>query len=174
MLEALVAIFLYVVGLTAVLALAGSSLQLLADARRGFLAARVAREGIEMVLSKHQNHLVCRASGSCPLTHWQDNLLGSFEVDAREAGRIDPEQQFQAFSATPLCTVILPIEHKGKFTQCTGVNDVPLPGTMTRQVTVENLDGTKEKARVRVEVAWDRRPGRRTSLILEEVIFGAG
>lgn len=172
LLESVVAIFLYVVGLTAVLALAGSSLKLLTEARGGFLAARAAREGMEMVLSKHKNHTACLDAGTCPLTHWQDNLLGTFEVDAAEADRIDPDKQFLAFSRTPLCVVTLPMEHKGKFSQCTTSEEVPLPGTMTRAVTVEQIDS--ERARVRVEVTWDKRPGRRASLILEEVVFGAG
>lgn len=171
LLEAVVGLFLYAIGLVAVLALVATSLSLFNDIRKGFLATRVAREGIEIVFSKHQNHLVCVTAGTCPIANWQNNLIGVFEVDARESDRIDPDKQFRAYSGTSLCAVDTPVEQKGKFTQCTVAGERPLPGSVTRTVTIERIDD--EKARATVTVAWDKQRGARASLVLEEMLFAA-
>ncbi len=173
LLEALVGLFLYATALAAVLALVATSLSLLSETRGRFLAARVAREGLEMVFSKHQNHLLCLTSGTCPIANWQDNLIGDFEVDAMEAERIGPERQFQAYSNTPLCTVVTPAEHRGKFTQCTGAGERPLPGAVRREVQIEPIGSDGEKARVMVTVSRDTRRGGRKAMVLEEVLFAA-
>jgi hypothetical protein len=170
LLEALVGLLIFATALVAVISLVTSSLIFFTDARRSFAAARAAREGMEMAVAKHQNHVLCVTSGSCPISDWQDNLLGDFEVDATETNRLEPNQRFRDFDATKtLCTAVNPPKHQDKFTRCSG-SHVPLQGNVTRKVTMEQLDS--ERVKLLVDVSWDRRRGGRASLVLEGVLFG--
>ena len=74
-LETLVAVVLFSFAITAAMGLTTASLRIFAEARRSFIASQIAREGVEMVLAKHANHIVCLLGGSCPISDWQDNLV---------------------------------------------------------------------------------------------------
>ena|SRR3989344_731971 len=179
LLEVLVGLLIFVVALVAVIGLLVSSLWLFADAQRSFVAARAAREGMEMVLAKHQNHILCQkagdsyAGGGCQITTWWENLVGeevddSFEVDVTEPNRLDPNQRFRDFSGEILCTAVN-LPDTGKFTQCNG-NEAELVGNVTREVTIQYLNN--DQAKVSIEVTWDRRRGGRASLVVETILFG--
>lgn len=171
LLEALVGIFLFATAFTAVMTMVAGSLSLLGDARRTFIATRAAREGMEMMLGKYENNAACLLSGSCPISTWQDNLIGVWEVDATKANQIDPQKKFDTYTGRKLCVAKSPPREKGKFTPCQGGSDVPLAGAVTRKVTVQWLDN--EKAYVVVEVSWDRRSsGSRHTMRLEEMLYG--
>lgn len=131
-----------------------------------YIAAKIAQEGIELVLNKKESHIQCViANPSCPITNWQQGLIGSFQVDVTRTNDLRPGQSFQTFNPSSyICIIPHGIPHEGKFSYC-GSNY--LSPKYTRRIIVNSVNA--HTARVRSIVSWY--DGQR-SLTLESMIYG--
>lgn len=169
LLETIVAISILAVAASGFMSLVVGSLQAF-DATHGrALATKIAQEGIEIAVSKRNNHVFCIRSGSCPISDWQTNLVGDWEVDISEPDRLLPNRSFRAYNPNNfLCVKTNPPQDAGKFGYCGNGQDV-IPGNYTRKVQILSIDA--EKVLVRSTVTWKRRIQSAT-FTLEEVLFG--
>lgn len=169
LLETLIAIVVFVLVLSALISLVVFSLRSFETAKQKYLAAKIAQEGMELLINKRDNHIFCLAtSEACPINDWQDNLIGSWQVDASESDRLLPERQFRLYDPSNFICVIKGGSKDGVFGYCGNPADY-LPGSFTREVRVESLN--YESVLVKTIVRWQVR-GADKEKIFEEVLFG--
>ena len=169
LLETLVAISVFVLVLSALISLTVISLRSFEVAKQKYLAAKIAQEGMELLINKKDNHIYCLKSGKpCPIDDWQDNLIGSWEVDAGETNRLLAQQQFRPYDSNHYICLIKQGAEKGLFGYCGNPNDY-INGNFVREVKVESLNS--ESILVKSIVRWRVR-GINKETMFEEVIFG--
>ena len=169
LIETLVAATIFVAALGGFTTLAVLSLRSATTTELTYTAAKIAQEGMELAIGKRDNHVICIESGSCPISDWQDNLIGSWEVNATRPNDLEPQQRFQSYDQSrKLCFIKSPPHDRGKFGYCGNPGDA-IPENFTREVRITKLG--EEKILVASIVSWDKRFSTE-SLKLEEVLFG--
>lgn len=117
-----------------------NSLKNFRNSQEKYIAAKIAQEGIELAVNKKDNHVTCVfADPSCPIATWQENLLGTFEVEAADTSKLLPNNQFNPFNASRfLCILEHPSMDAGKYGYCS--SGAYLSPKYTRQVTITSLN----------------------------------
>lgn len=168
LIETLVAIAVISMVLTAFVNLALGSMRGKDTAELRYTAAKIAEEGIELVINKKDNHVLCvqEGGGTCPPigSNWQADLIGTWQVDATKDSQFLATGNFQTFNSNDFVC----LENSGLFSYCASP-DKRLPGNFTRRVVVQSLGS--ENIKITSIVNWDDRENNK-QLILEEVVFG--
>lgn len=100
LIEALVAFSILSIALAAFVSSTVTSMESLRRAENSHLASKLAQEGIEMVISKKNNHITCVNRGECG--SWRDNLSdGSYEVSSARASELRPSETFSSYAGDP-------------------------------------------------------------------------
>jgi type II secretory pathway pseudopilin PulG len=187
LIETIVAVAVLLIALIGLITLAVLSLRSFSASKENFVAGKIAQEGMELMLNKRENNLLCMRAGTCSLScasdqDWRKYLLHQngnscnfveedWEVDATKPGELLTGNNFQTFNAGSPRKICRQTSgrHAGKFKQCVGA-ETPIPGNYTRRIHVEPLT---DCSRIRVQsiVSWSGRFGPR-QLALEEVLFG--
>jgi len=174
LIETLVSLFILTLTLGGFISLVTTSLRSFDISKQSSVAGRVAQEGMELAISKRDNHVACVEDDSnCPISDWKENLLGNFEVGSADLNRLKPTLSFKSFDSTRvLCIIDTPAKNAGKFGYCSGGENsgTIIQGDYTREVQITALG--PEKVLVRSIVQWKKRNTTET-LILEEVLFGS-
>lgn len=169
LIEALTAFTILVMVLGSFITLVLLSMRSFEVSKRRYTAAKIAQEGMELTISKRDNHVLCVESGSCSLSDWKNNIIGSWEVDATQINQVLATGQFGSFdSSRKLCIKETPPKDAGKFGYCGNPADA-LPGEYTREVRITAI--SDEKVLAQSIVNWKSRFFS-DSLVLEEVLFG--
>jgi Tfp pilus assembly protein PilV len=187
LIETMVAVTVLLITLIGLITLAALSLRSFSASKENFVAGKIAQEGMELMLNKRENNLLCMRAGTCTLScasgnDWRKHLLRQegvsctfnaqdWEVDATKPDELLAGNDFQTFntgSPRKICRQASGA-HAGKFKQCVGT-ETPIPGNYTRRVRAEPI---VDCSRIRVQsiVEWTGRFGPK-QLILEEVLFG--
>ena len=170
LLETLVAILVVTIALSSFISLVTISLKSLNTAEKRYMAAKIAQEGMELGISKRNNHLFCMQGGSCHLSDWQDRLIGSWEVDATQTNQLLATGHFIPFDSSDyICLVENPHLHAGKFGYCAGESS-DIHGSYSREVLITRLGA--ENILLQSIVKWKDKNTTK-ELILEEVLFGS-
>lgn len=173
LLETLVAISILVLVLAGFFSLVVISLRSFEVSKQKYLAAKIAQEGIELLVNKRDNNVFCiEGGGSCAISDWRENLIeggiGSWEVDATKTNQLIalPAQKFKIYDPSRFICIVEVGPYIGMFGYCPVKY---LSGNFTREVEVTGL--SNEKILVKSIVRWQDR-GIPKELILEEVLFG--
>lgn len=174
LIEAIVSITLLVMTVGAVMGATTLSFEGYRTAQKNYTAAKIAQEGIELVVNKRDNHSHCVSSNEdCPIEQWHQNLRGTWQVDATKPEQLLPENTFDTYDSDHvLCKVTDPEKDIGKFGYCDEVTGEVIRGNYNRKVEVSNIPGGGgglNKVRVESTVTWDEDK----SYTLEEVLFGS-
>ena len=170
LLETLVAILIITVVLSSFMSLVTLSLKSFNTAKQRYIAAKIAQEGMELAVSKRNNNLFCVQVGTgCTISNWQDNLIGSWEVDATKVEQLLPGEEFSQFDDSDyICLAEIPASHRGRFGYCNNPLEY-VRGNYTREVVITSLG--PEKILLKSIVKWtDRLLAKQ--LVFEEVLFG--
>jgi len=166
LIETLVATSIIVLVLSAFVNLALGGLRGVDTAETRYKAAKIAEEGIELVVNKKDNHVLCVQENGCPPLggNWQNRLIGTWEVDATRDNELLATGNFQTFNPGNFVC----LENSGLFSYCSSPVK-KIPGDFTRKVVVQSLGS--EKIKITSTVNWKDRNDNK-ELILEEVVFG--
>lgn len=143
------------------------------QAKRSYVAAAIAGEGMEMVAAKVKNNKRCLDNpGGCTLApgNWKANLTGgtgSFRVDINEVSELWPGNAWDEYNTSNperLCIV-----DNGTYGYCGEDPDKVIAGDYTREVEIESINSDIIKARV--TVSWTSASGNRTNVILENRFY---
>lgn len=170
LLETLVAILIITVALSSFISLVTLSIKSFNTAKQRYTAAKIAQEGMELAISKRTNNLFCVQEAGCAISDWQDNLIGSWQVDATKVDQLLPGEQFTNYdSSNYLCLAETPASHRGRFGYCGDPSEY-INGNYTREVVITSLG--PEKILLKSMVSWTDRILNK-QLIFEEVLFGS-
>ncbi|MDP2668714.1 MAG: prepilin-type N-terminal cleavage/methylation domain-containing protein [bacterium] len=145
-----------------------------------YLGTKIAEEGIELVINKRDNNLICAKSDTCSLPcGWKYGLLRnpggcaliakSWNVDATKPDRLLAGNLFDDYNSSG--KICIKPGFQNKFGICSGA-ETPIPGNYNREVRVTNADGASFPAvNVRSTVTW-KSGGVNYSVILEQILFG--
>lgn len=166
LIETLVAITILSLVLAAFVNLALGGMRGMDTAELRYMAAKIAAEGMELVVNKKDNHVLCVQESGCPPLggNWQNNLTGTWQVDATKGNQLLATGAFQSFSSGNFVC----LENSGLFSYCSA-EPKKVPGNFTRKVIVQSLGS--ENIKITSIVNWDDR-GDKKELILEEIVFG--
>lgn len=144
-----------------------SSLKSFRLSQEKYVAAKIAQEGIELAVNKKDNHVQCvKADPSCPLSDWQENLLGSFEVESGRSTELRPQSSFQSYDSNHvICVKRNPPKDFGKFGYCSAEPQYNLSANYNREVIITRLNANS--VQVRSVVRWKNNK----SLTLESLLF---
>lgn len=118
-----------------------TSLKSFRDAQEKYIAAKIAQDGLELAINKKDNHVQCVAADpTCPITSWQQNLIGSFQVEAAKPNQLRPNSTFSAYSSANIVCLLEPSPNKGKFGYIGTGACGDLPAKYTREVTITSID----------------------------------
>ncbi len=150
--EALISFSILVVALAAFTNSMLTTLEGFERAENSHLASKIAKEGIEMVMSKRSNHIECERTGCPELSEWRDGLEeGSYEISAARIEELLPGNDFFSYAGVregrPLCflDVASGSTVANKFGYCTGPpgqrdgSGDPIPGSFSRELKIEDL-----------------------------------
>jgi hypothetical protein len=142
-----------------------SSIRDYRNAEERYTAAKIAQEGMELAQNKKDNNVQCIAANvDCPLSDWQDDLVGDFQVDATRTGDLVPGGRFAAYNSTNyVCIVTSPASQAGKFGYC-GASGYLAP-KYTREVKITALND--HEVSVVTTVKWDSSK----SIVLQSLLF---
>ena len=169
LLETLVSFTIITLSLVSIITLAASSVQSFHNAKHQYLATKTSQEGMELAINKRDNNVLCMKSNSCSLSSWQDNLIGTWTVDATDTDRLLANRTFRTYNASDLiCVKTNPPRDRGKFGICQG-SEQPLQGDYNRSVSITSLSA--QAILVRSTVTWRTRLFPR-SVVAEQVLFG--
>lgn len=153
------------------------SMHSVTSSEQKYLAAKIAQEGMELLLNKKENHVMAIENGKKieGSDDWQTNLLGpgeasaSWKVDAVKAEELLHTGKFDTFDSGKYLCFETNLPNRGKFTQeCGGAEKIP--GDFTREVVVEKR-GYEDRIFVKSIVRWKNK-GLARELILEGLFFG--
>jgi len=142
------------------------------NSKEKYLAAKIAQEGMELMINKRDNNIICVSTACGPVNDWKDNLTGSWQVEAQRVSDLAPSGKFSNFSdSNYICWNDSGLT-TGQFSYC-GDPQKYVPGQFTREVNVTTINNNI--LLVKSIVKWQT-PGV-TSLthefILEETLFGS-
>ncbi|HET8575279.1 MAG TPA: prepilin-type N-terminal cleavage/methylation domain-containing protein [Candidatus Paceibacterota bacterium] len=152
--------------------------------REYYTAAKIAQEGMEIVINKRDANLRCVAianSGGtpCPISDYQQNLInddgsdGDWEVDAVTYPTMGIATKFNKFNPNDYLCVTPPVppnDPGGRYGYNCGAGSTPIPGNFTREVKIHKIDSTK--LHVTTIVRWTSQ-GQSKQIALEEVLLGS-
>ncbi|OGZ35844.1 MAG: hypothetical protein A3A94_01665 [Candidatus Portnoybacteria bacterium RIFCSPLOWO2_01_FULL_43_11] len=166
LLETLVAISVLVIVFGALVSLMVASLRSFEMAKQRYTAAKIAQEGMELLINKKENNILCIESGSCSIPNWRNRLIGSWEVDATKPDELLPLRRFNNYNSRRyLCLT----GTESRFEYC-GDPDEYINGNFRREVKV--ISRGSEKILVESVVRWQSRGGVNKDLTLTTVLFG--
>jgi prepilin-type N-terminal cleavage/methylation domain-containing protein len=168
LLETLIAILILSAVLSGFISVVIISLRSFETAKQKYLAAKIGQEGMELLINKKDNNVICVESGSCPISDWQENLIGSWEVDATEINSLLPAQTFNSYDPSNYICIIETGPDAGMFGYCGDPKNY-IDGNFTRELNVISLGN--ENILVKSIVRWKNR-GISKELTLEEILFG--
>lgn len=157
--EALVSVLILSASLVAITSLFTRALQATMIGQQYLIASKLAQEGVEMIRVKRNNNLIAQGDGSTPNIDWDDNLYGTFEIEASQAFTGPGGENILAHGET-LSPAQNPARalriytsgiHEGKYTYTTNGTGF-VPGNFTRVITVTNINA--HSASVRATVRW--------------------
>jgi hypothetical protein len=138
-----------------------------------YIAAKIAQEGIELATNKKVNHMECvTGNPGCPITTWQQNLLGDFMPESADTTDLLPANSFPAFNSTKkICIIRVPPKDTGKFGYCDGIGTIGVdyPQNFRREVKITAVNSYSVLAQS--IVTWNTN-GTAKSLKLESILFG--
>lgn len=157
LIEALVAIFILSLALAAFVSSTVTSIRSFENAENFHLASEIAKEGIELVINKKENHITCVNTVDCvDISNWQENLTeGSFEISSSRPKELLPDGQLNEYidlyQDRHLCFIDMDIGESsvsniGKFGYCTGPLEsrdgvgTVIPGNFIREIRLKNLN----------------------------------
>lgn len=146
------------------------SFRLLHTAENKYLATRIAEDGMELFISKKNNHVFCIESGGCPsLSSWQDGLVGNWEINAKKSNQLLAHGNLSSFDPGDYICIIPSGNDAGKFGYCGGTSN-DLPGNFTREISTTAL-GT-DKIYVKSIVKWKDVGVPQKTITVEAVLYG--
>ena len=186
LLETLVSATILITTLVGFITLAALSLQTYQTTKQRYIASKIAQEGMELVMNKRDNNVLCVKSGSCSDLScasgedWRKGLLDQLGASCNftdEQWAVDATKPHQLLSAntfdvygggtSPICIQSGGTD-AGKFKHCEGA-ETPIPGNYTRRVEIEEMGD--ERIKVRSIVTWKTRSFTH-QVELDSVIFG--
>jgi len=148
------------------------------SSRALYLGSKIAEDGIELVVNKRDNNVLCVKPGNCSqLCSWKQGLLytpGSscnlrdhdWNVDATKPDQLLAGNWFDDYNPSSL--ICIKSVSQNKFGVCT--TETPITGNYNRKVTVTDVSGL-EAVNVKSTVTWTVN-GAPASVTLEEMLFG--
>ena len=149
-----------------------------------YLGTKIAEEGIELVINKRDNNVICAKSTTCSICDWRLGLLDypggssncsnlqdhNWDVDATKTDELLAGNTFAQYNpASLICTKPL---SGNQFGICSGA-ETPIPGNYNRKIEVLRVSGslTDSAVKVRSIVTW-RSKSVNYSVTLEQILFG--
>ncbi len=183
LIEALVAFSILAIAFGAFSSSFTTGIKAFKHAESSHLASKMAKEGMELVINKKQNHSRCYADGEC--LNWRDNLsVGSYEVSSVRPDDLLPGRTLREFDPSrPICFMDEFSSGKGKFGYCSGPGDLDgegdiVGGYFTREIVIESLgegmgEDDPDGIRVRSIVRWGGSPtDQQNKVELETFLYG--
>ena len=183
LIEALVALSILALVFTAFTSSVTTGIKSLRYAEEAHLASKMAKEGIELVVNKRNNHVSCVNDGEC--TDWKNNLRqGHYAVSSVRPEDLLPDAELSSHSGhlnSSLCFMAPESGHGGKFGYCVGPahyrdgdGDV-IPGGFKRHIEISSLGGGTDQKdpnglHVKSVVTWR---GGTQSVTLETFLYGS-
>ena len=172
--ETLVAITIMVVVLTSFVSLTLLGQRGFQTAKLKYTAAKIAQEGIELIINKKQNNVLCvlasLGGGPCSAWgSWQNNLIGTWQVDAAQRQRLRANQTLAPYVPGQHLCINTAGPNEGIFAYSCAGPDTDLPGNFERKVEVESLGSAN--IRIKSTVYWTDRTTTK-DLVIEEIVFG--
>ena len=152
--EALVAFSILIIAFTAFVSSTTVSMKAFLKAEEYQFANLLAMEGLELVISKKDNHNTCVFFGDC--VDWRTRLeAGNYEVSAFRVDELLPDKSFSSYSHASVhkprdICFLDESDNEGIFGYCTGPPAGPLqrdatgkviPGHFRREIVIENIGG---------------------------------
>jgi Tfp pilus assembly protein PilV len=134
--ETLVAVLVLSFMLVASVSLLSRTIQATSVSEDRFIAVKLVQEGMAIVKAKRNKNRRAGAS-------FDQNLIGTWEVDSTRKGQTAAGISFDVASAPPrtLCRRIAPATEAGKYWyDCTSADAAPLPGDFTRVIVVQPIN----------------------------------
>ncbi|MCI0565574.1 prepilin-type N-terminal cleavage/methylation domain-containing protein [bacterium] len=143
------------------------------NAERKYIALKIAQEGMELMISKRNNNVICLSNPTaCDITNWQEHLYHSCSAGP---------QGYEIFADDPeslLPGETLSVYHQGhyvcltegtfdRFTHCNSSSNIE--GSPQRRVRSCRIDD--EKIEVKSIVTWVDRSGAAKSVTIEKILF---
>ncbi len=170
--ETLVAVSIIVIVLASFVGLTLLGQRGFQTAELKYKAAKIAQEGIELIINKKQNNVLCVLSslggGPChSWSTWQNNLIGTWQMDATKRNDLKANNSLTNYSPGNYLCLLKNTPYEGLYSYSCSGNDTS--AHFDRKVEVTSL-GT-ENIRIKSTVSWLDR-GITKQLIIEEVVFG--
>lgn len=183
LIEVLISLLILAVVMAGFIAAVVLSIRAFRLSRARYLGTKIAEEGIELVINKRDNNLICAKSDTClvpAMCSWQEGLLkglgscpslNSFDwnVDATKPDQLLAGNFFDDYnSSSKIC--VKPA-FQNKFGICGA--ETPIPGDYNRKIEVIKISGSlaDNAVKVRSIVTW-RSGGVNYSVTLEQILFG--
>ncbi len=150
--------------------------------RARYLAIKIAEEGIELVINKRDNNVLCVKPGSCSqICDWKQGLLNfpggstncnnlkseNWNVDSTKPDQLLVGNWFDNYSSSS--RICIKSAFQNKFGICSGA-EIPLAGNYNRKVTINKLNNFPA-VDVISTVTWTIN-GSQQNVILQEILFG--
>ena len=166
--ESIVAFTILSLSVTAFSGIIVNSMRNFRNSQEKYVAAKIAQEGMELAVNKKDNNVQCVESNvACPLSTWQENLIGSFKVESARPEKLLPNHVFDDFEQDEyICVLDVPPQDRGKFGYCPGQGQgVVFPAQYTREIAITSIDA--QSVRIQSIVRW----GDDKSIVLEAYLF---
>ncbi|MDP2668718.1 MAG: LamG-like jellyroll fold domain-containing protein [bacterium] len=176
--EILVSLFFLTLVMTSFVSVVVISARSFRASRALYLGSKIAEDGIELVVNKRDNNVLCVKPGNCSqLCSWKQGLLytpgGScnlqdqdWNVDAVKPNQLLAGNWFDDYN--PSSRICVKPASQNKFGVCT--TETPITGNYNRKVTITDVPGL-EAVNVKSTVTWTVN-GAPASVTLEEMLFG--
>lgn len=172
--ETLVAITIIVIVLSSFVSLTILGQRGFQTAQLKYTAAKIAQEGIELIINKKQNNVLCvlASLGGGPCSNWsswQNNLVGTWQIDTTKRNELKANNTLPPYIPGNYLCLETTGPDEGLFAYSCSGPDSNLPGSFERKVEVINLGSAN--IRIASTVFWkDRNDSKQ--LTIEEIIFG--
>lgn len=186
LIEVLISLFILAFVISGFIATVVVSVRAFRLSKARYLGTKIAEEGIELVINKRDNNVICAKSSTCLLSNpefcgWQDGLLRApgacpslndydWDVDATETDQLLAGDSFAPYSSSSY--ICVKVSSGNKFGICADA-ETPIPGNYNRKIEILKIPGGLANAAVKVRsiVTWKSK-GVNYGVTLEQVLFG--
>lgn len=147
-----------------------------------YFGTKIAEEGIELVINKRDNNIICVKSGTCPqVCSWKEGLLKKpsssascsslnshdWNVDTTKADQLLAGNFFDDYSSSS--KICIKAGSQNQFGVCSGA-EIPITGDYNRKIEITELTG-EPAVKIRSIVTWKSK-GSNYGVTLEQILFG--